>query len=268
MKHRLVYGLIIAVTIVLTASNRHPVSASDTEFKTQATLNPQPESCPTLGITINSVVLTPAAPAQQHVVNLSWSAGAPQCFSISGYQVKGFVTFANGQAKEFEGAFPANQTGAHIPVPGITNTKPQKVVVKVGATATDAITGTGIFPSGLTVSQLCHLTVKNVQASMTGLAPAPNRPGQDFHPKVRVQWQVDLASCQRIDQFKVEGELIFKGKSNKFSQTVAGNLNSIETTLTSLAVGSDFAPDSIRATVTATGQSTITGSAQKEIQVR
>ena len=227
--------------------------------------------CPDIGININFVSVTPEAPAQQHVVNLTWTASKPSCFTISAFKVSGIVTFANGQTRDFESVVPGNQLGAHIPFPGIAQSRPRKVSVKVGATATAAVTGSGNFVGPgptLVGSGPCQITVLVPQAAMSGLVPAPERPGQDFHPKVRVQWQTpNLSTCQRVTQFKVEGELIFKGKSNQFSQTVSGTQTSTEITLTSLAVGSDFAPESVKAKVTATGESKITGVAQKEATV-
>lgn len=226
--------------------------------------------CPDVRIEINFVNVTPATPAQQHVVNMTWTASKPPCFTISGFKVSGTVTFANGQTRDFESAVPGSQLGAHIPVAGIAQTTPRKVTVKVGATATAAINGSAIFPapsSGptLVASGPCTITMHVNQASMSGLVPAPERPGQDFFPKVKVEWQTpNLPACQRVNQFKVDVELIFKGKSNKFSQTVPGTQYSTEVIVNSLAVGSDFVPESIKATVTATGESRITGVALKE----
>ena len=227
--------------------------------------------CPDIGININFVSVTPEAPAQQHVVNLTWTASKPSCFTISGFKVSGTVTFANGQTRGFESVVQGSQLGAHIPFPGIAQTRPRKVSVKVGATATAAVTGSGNFVGpgpALVGSGPCQITVLVPQAALSGLVPAPERPGQDFHPKVKVQWQTpNLSTCQRVTQFKVEGELIYKGKSNPFSQTVSGTQTSTEITLTSLAVGSDFAPESVKAKVTATGESKITGVAQKDAAV-
>jgi len=226
-------------------------------------------SCPDVNINISFVNITPATPAQQHVVNLTWNANAPACFSLKEFKVKGEVTFANGATRTFDGGFLPNQFGAHIPVTGIPETRPRKVIVKVTAVATAPVTGSGTFPPpALTLASCTSITVQVTQASMTGLAPAPNRPGQDFHPKVKVEWQTpNLGACQRLNQFTVEGDLKFKGKSNKFSRAVSGDLRSAEFTLTSLAVGAGFTPDAITAKVTATGESRVSGGAQKEIQV-
>jgi len=227
--------------------------------------------CPDIRITINFVNVTPSSPAQQHVVNVAWEASKPPCFTVSGFKVSGIVTFENGQTRTFESAVPGSQFAAHIPFQGIPQTRPRKVTAKVGATATAAITGSGIFPApspSLVSSGPCTITMQVTYAAMSGLVPAPDRPGQDFHPKVKVQWQTtNLPACQRVNQFKVEGELIFKGKSNSFSQTVSGTQSSILLTLTSLAVDSSFAPESVKAKVTATGESKITGLAQKEAPV-
>ena len=224
-------------------------------------------SCPDVGVNITFVNVTPETPAQQHVVNLTWTASKPSCFTFSTFKVSGVVTFENGQTRNFETSVPGTQQAAHIPFPGILETKPRKVTVKVGATATGAITGSAIFPApspSLVGSGPCTVTLQVTQAVMSGLVPAPNRPG-DFHPKIKVQWQTtNLPACQRINQFKVEGELVFKGKVNSFSQTVPGTPDSTEITLTSIAVGSTFAPESIKARVTATGESKITGVTQKE----
>ena len=224
-------------------------------------------SCPDVPVNISFVNITPATPAQQHVVNLMWNATAPACFSLKEFKVKGEVTFANGATKTFEGGFLPNQFGAHIPVTGVPDTRPRKVSVKVVAFATAPVTGSGTFPPPtLTLASCTSITVQVTQAAMIGLAPAPNRPGQDFHPKVKVEWQTpNLGACQSVNQFTVEGELKFKGKATKFSRVVAGNLRSAEFTLTSLAVGSGFTPDAITAKVTAAGEARISGSAEKEV---
>ncbi len=224
-------------------------------------------SCPNVNVNINFVNITPAAPAQTHVVNLTWNANAPACFTIREYKVKGEVTFANGATNTFAGDFLPNQSGAHIPVTGVPETRPRKVSVKIVAFATAPVTGSGTFPpAALTLASCTSITVQVTQASMIGLVPAPNRPGQDFHPKVKVEWQTpNLGACQRLDQFTVEGELIFKGKGTKFSRVVAGNLRSAEFTLTSLAVGAGFTPDAITAKVTVAGEAKVSGSAEKEI---
>ena len=227
--------------------------------------------CPDIRITINFVNVTPSAPAQQHVVNLTWEASKPSCFTISGFKVSGIVTFENGQTRTIESAVPGNQFAAHIPFQGIPQTRPRQVTAKVGVTASAAITGSAIFPApspSLVGSGPCTITMQVTQAAISGLVPAPDRPGQDFHPKVKIQWQINsLPTCQRVSQFRVEGELIFKGKSNPFSQTVSGTQYSTEITLTSLAVDSAFTPESVKAKVTATGESKITGFAQKEARV-
>ena len=227
--------------------------------------------CPDIRIDINFLNVTPATPAQQHVVNLTWTASKPPCFTISGFKVSGTVTFANGQTRDFESAVQGSQLGAHVPFAGIAQTTPRKVTVKVGATATAAINGSAIFPAPsptFVTSGPCTITMHVNQASMIGLVPASERPGQDFFPKVKVEWQTpNLPACQRVSQFKVDVKLIFKGKSNKFSQTVPGTQYSTEVILKSIAVGSDFVPESIKATVTATGESRITGVALKDAAV-
>ena len=267
MKRESIVRSILTVAIVFVQlCSSLPGSASGSQ--SLATGNLQ---CPDIGMNITFVGVTPAVPAQQHVVNLTWTASNPTCFTISGFKVNGTVTFANGQTRDFESAVPGNQLAAHIPFPGISETRPRKVIVKVSATATAAITGSGNFVGPgptLVGSGPCLITVQVTQATMSGLVPAPDRPGQDFHPKVKVEWQTpNLSACQRVNQFKVEGELIFKGKASAFSQTVSGTQSSIEITLKSLAVGSNFAPESVKAKVTATGESKITGAAQKETAV-
>lgn len=227
--------------------------------------------CPDIRIEINFAGITPQAPAQQHVLNLTWTAAKPPCFTISGFKVGGTVTFENGQTREFDSAVPGTQFAAHIPFAGIAQTRPRKVTVKVTASATAAITGSAIFPAPspqLVSSGPCQITFFVTQAVMSGLVPAPDRPGQDFHPKVKVEWQTtNLPACQRINQFKVEGELVFNGKSHPFSQTVPGTQSSTEITVKSLAVGSNFAPQSVKAKVTAVGESRITGVGQREAAV-
>src|SRR5215510_822775 len=185
------------------------------------TVNP----CPDVQVNIGFVNITPATPAQQHVVNLTWNVNALSCFSLREFRVKGEVTFASGATKTFESSFLANHFGAHIPVNGIPNTPPRKVIVKVVAVETAPASGSGSLPPPtFTLGSCSTITVQVTQASMIGLAPAPNRPGQDFNPKVKVEWQTpNLPVCRSVNQFTVEGELIFKGKSTKFSRVVSGN---------------------------------------------
>jgi len=256
MKYRLGASLVLGLVVLLM-----------TAAEASQSVNNPPGPCPPLDLTINSVVVTPTTPAQQHVVNLSWSSHPPFCFNLSGVEARGSVTFGNGQIREFDQRFPANQFGAHIPVSGITNVRPIKIVVKLEATAVATVTGNSSFPSGLTFESDCKLPVYNVQAAMTGLVPVPNRPGQDFNPKVRVQWQTLPAPCQRVNLIKIDGVLIYQGKSTKFSQMVGGNQTSVETTITSVTVGSNFVPDQILAKVTASGQATISQTAKKDLPV-
>ncbi len=256
---------IILLSQLNAGSNAHPAASRTGVNGAQGIVTTA--SCPDVPVNINFVNITPAAPAQQHVVNLTWSANAPACFTIREYKVKGVVTFANGATKTFGGNFLPNQVGAHIPVTGVPDVKPRKVIVKVAAVATAPVTGSGTFPPPtLTLTSCTSITVGVTQASMIELVPAPNRPGQDFHPKVKVVWQTpNLGACQSINQFKVDGEMKYGGKSTKFSRVVAGAARSAEFTLTSLAVGAGFTPDSITAAVSAAGTAKISGSAEKEV---
>lgn len=224
-------------------------------------------SCPTLPVSVNLLSLTPETSAQQYVVNLTWTATAPTCFSVTGYKVKGQVKFSNGQTRTFAGTFGSNQQGAHIPVAGFPLAKPQHVIAKVEATATDAISGFGVFPPTPTITTNCPMLVQVTAASMIELVPAPNRPGNDFHPKIRVQWQAGAQPCQQQTGAEVKGELKFGGKTHDFKQTVSGNQTSVDIVMTSLAVGAGFTPNAITARVTTTGISTITGVAGKELNV-
>jgi hypothetical protein len=224
-------------------------------------------SCPALPVSLNSLSITPEAPAQQHVVNLTWTATAPTCFSLTGYRVKGQVKFSNGQTRTFAGTFGSNQQGAHIPVAGVALAQPQHVIAKVEATATDAINGTAFFPPTPTITGSCPMLVQVTGASMIELVPAPNRPGNDFHPKIRVQWQAGAPPCQRQTGAEISGELKFGGKTHDFKQTVSGTQTSVDIVMTSLAVGAGFTPNAITARVTVNGISTITGGASKELNV-
>jgi hypothetical protein len=270
MKYDLLSRVAMAAIILLAqlhvGAPAHPASRSDVSVMQGITTT---SSCPEVSVNINFMNITPATPAQQHVVNMTWGATAPSCFSLKEFKVKGAVTFANGETRIFEGGFMPNQFGAHIPVTGVPNTRPRKVTVKVAAIASAPITGSGVFPApALTLTTCTSITALVTQASMIALVPAPNRPGQDFHPKVKVDWQTpNLGACQRINQFTVEGELKFKGKGAKFSRVVSGDQRSAEFTLTSIAVGAGFTPDEITAKVTAAGEAKISGGAQKEIQV-
>jgi hypothetical protein len=122
--------------------------------------------CPDINVNISFVNITPTTPAQQHVVNMTWNATAPTCFTLKEFKVKGAVTFANSVTRTFEGNFLPNHFGAHIPVSGVPNTKPIKAIVKIAAIATAPISGSGNFPPpSLAITSCNSITVKEIQVN-------------------------------------------------------------------------------------------------------
>jgi hypothetical protein len=268
MRHGSILNIAVVAIVLLSQPNVGVLSSTAASRAgsngAQAVIPATP--CPDINVNISFVNITPTTPAKQHVVNMTWNATAPTCFTLKEFKVDGAVTFANGVSRTFQGIFLPNHFGAHIPVSGVPDTKPLKAIVKITAIATAPISGSGSFPPpSLTITSCNPITVTVPQAAMTGLAPATDRPGHDFYPKVKVEWQTpNLGACQRLSQFTVEGELKKGSKSVKFSRVVSGELRSTEFILTSLAVGSNFTPDAIWARVTAAGEAKVTGSALKE----
>lgn len=245
------------------------------------------EACPVLRVRIDSVAVTPLQPAQQHIVNVSWAVNTPQCYTIDKFSVKGTITFANGQKRNFAQSVSGNLTSVQIRAPGllpsptygISALAPRSVTVEVSANASAPVTGSaGNFGAvnpgqGDTTSPLnpClpFVGVSDVQASFAGLIFSPENPNGTHFPKFKVKWQVNaLPSCYKIDNFTVSVNLprAPSGPKSK-TVTVAGGQTATEIVFDNFPVSADFTPGVILASVRASGTARITGNDKKELQL-
>ena len=240
------------------------------------------EACPVLRVKIDSVAVTPLQPAQQHIVNVSWAVSTPQCYTTDKFSVKGTITFANGQKKNFAQSVSGNLTSAQIRAPGllpsptygISALAPRSVTVEVSAVASAPVFGiarTVVLNEGDVVSPplsscLPQVQIQNAQAAFAGLVFSPENPKGNHFPKFKVKWQVNaLPSCYRIDNFTVTVSLPRDpGGPKSKTVTVPGGQTATEIVFDNLPVSADFTPGVIVANVKANGTARITGSAQND----
>jgi hypothetical protein len=238
------------------------------------------EDCPALPVRIVKVTVSPLQPAPQHMVNVSWEAKRPQCYTINKFSLKGVITFANGEKKGFVQTAHGNQSTVQIQVPGLLtlpalanpSLAPRSVEVVVSAEASAPVIGVASnFPppapgagdiiSAPPNSCLPLVEVSGVQASFSGLVVSPENPIGTHFPKFKVIWRVNaLPSCYKIDNFSVTVTLIREQKSK--TVTVAGGQTATEIIFDNFPVSADFRPGVIGANVKATGTARVTGSAQ------
>jgi hypothetical protein len=240
------------------------------------------EPCPQLRVRITNLEITPQQPAQQHIVKLTWQAGAPTCYTINQFTVKGTITFANGQTKVFTQTVPGNETNVQISVAGLATATslvvpgmaPRNVQVTLVAAAGSSIAGSNrnmsTAPDGLAdvvslppTSCLPLVEIQNVQAVMAEPVPTTISP----HPKVKVSWQVNtLPTCYKIERFTVTVLLRAAVGTRSKSVTVPGTQRSVE------IVFEDVPPSSgdalVLANVRASGTAEISGKDQRELQGR
>jgi hypothetical protein len=111
----------------------------------------------------------------------------------------------------------------------------------------------------------------NVQGTNTQvtLVHASDRPGNDFYPQVKVDWQLsNTRPCFAISKATVTATLKIGGKTYQEKKSANGtSISSMTLLFDSVAVGSNFVPDQVTALVEASGTALLTGTAAKEIQV-
>lgn len=246
-------------------------------------------ACPELRVRITSVELTPQQPAQQHIVKVAWAASAPPCYTLNNFNLRGVITFANGQTKSFAQSVAGNQTSVQIQVPGLaTNTTPslaqpgmipRSVKVGLSAEASATIAGAagnlntaspseGDVVSAPPTSCLPLVQIQNVQAVFAGLVFSPENPNGTHFPKVKVSWQVyALPPCYRIEKFTVSALLRGTGGTRSKTVTVSGNQTATEIVFGNFPVAVNFTAGLILANVRASGTAKITGSDQRELQL-
>ena len=249
----------------------------------------QPTACPELPVRITRVELTPQQPAQQHIVKVAWAASAPPCYTINRFNLRGIITFANGQTKTFAQSVAGNQTSVQIQVAGLaTNTPPllvtqgmipRSVKVALTAEAGAAITGVarnlnatppgaGDVVSAPPTSCLPLVQIQNVQAVFTGLVTSPENPNGTHFPKVKVSWQLNaLPPCYKIERFSVTALLRGTGGTRSKTVTVSGTQTETEIVFDNFPVAANFTAGLILANVRASGTGRITGSDQRELQL-
>ncbi len=273
---RILLGLLIAGLAAL----NHGASTPSVSASVAA------EACPAVRIRITSVTVTPPQAAQEHTVTVVWAAGAPQCYTINKFAVKGTLTFANGQKRGFAQSVAGNQSTVQIRVPGLLTSPlaapslaPRSVSVEVSADASSPVTGSaGNFSApppgqGDTTSPLNSclplVGVSSVQAVFAGLLVSPENPNGTHFPKVNVSWQVNaLPSCYKIDNFTVTVSLPrASGGPRRKTVTEPGGQNATEVVLDNSPVSADFTPGVILASVRASGTARITGNDRKEFQL-
>src|SRR5262245_16138035 len=101
MRHNLIARTLIGMTLI--ALTLFPMF--DTQVFTgitaeamQGVVPPPPlPPCPTPSVRITSLQVIPHAPATQYLVSVTWTAQAPQCFTMSRFLISGTVTFSNNQ---------------------------------------------------------------------------------------------------------------------------------------------------------------------------
>jgi hypothetical protein len=237
------------------------------------------DGCPDLRVEITGIEITPKTPAQTYALKLSWAARAPHCFTISGFAIRGVVTFAGGQTRSFAGTASGDQTHLIIQVSGLAgplpapggsdfSRLPKRLAVNVVATATAPVAGDSSAVQGGTGSQPCPLvaTVQLTEAAFDGNVLTADV-GSDRHPRVKVLWQLpNLPDCHSINQFTIQVTMRAGDRTFRQTATAPGTHRSASV-IFDAAVAADFRPERVNAVITARGQAKITGSARTEVQV-
>ena len=76
------------------------------------------KACPALPVKITGLEVTPRQAARQHTVKVTWAVSSPECFTIQRFEIKGKLTFANGQSKSFAQSVGGNESSLEFQVPG------------------------------------------------------------------------------------------------------------------------------------------------------
>lgn len=241
-----------------------------------------PQSCPALPVRVTGLEVNPQQAAQQHLVTVTWAVSSPECFKIQRSEIKGKLTFANGQSKPFAQSVSGSQTSFQFQVPGLlpavglpsASQAPVKAEAGVTVTATAPVAGDSSPPCTecdvpTTVTSCLPLAhVLNVRAVFAGLLVSPENPAGTHFPKVKVSWQVSVPPpCYNIEALAVTVKMRTTTGLLTKTVTVPGNQSAVEIVFDNSPVPANFTPGLILASVRASGTARITGNAQKELQL-